>query len=451
MLGMGAMVYGLIEIIMPQNYLTEIKQSLDSEITELIPQLKELSLEESYMYLEKFSKEYGVYFNVKDLNGNAIVRLGEIAYEQDPDAQKKDVLGSKAISKTYIFETKDNKKYLIDVWGDKEIANISQNSLRKTLPYVITISVLVAIIIAYLLTRYITKPILKMSQVSKKMSMMDFRTKVDYIRCDEIGELGKNLNELAISLDAALGELNEANERLQQDIQIEKEMEAKQLDFFSAVSHELKTPITVLKGQLEGMILQIGGYSDREKYLRRSHQVTCSMERLVQEILSVSQLKSSFFTLNIKKINVLNMLKKVVIEQEDLATNKGIDIEINAEQQLCIYADDIFFQKVISNLLNNAIKYTLEFGKIKISSYFNKKVVVIVIENESECIPEEEIDKLFEPFYRREESRSRLTGGSGLGLYIVKIILDLHSFPYQIENTNLGVKISIFCKECNTN
>lgn len=442
---MSVVVYCSIEIIMPKNYLTEIKKSLDDEITALIPQLKELSLEESCTVLEKFSRAYGVSIMVEDLAGESIINVGEIAYEQDPDAGVDELRISKAISKIYTFETKDKNKYIINVWGDKEIAEISQRSLRKTLPYIVGVAVGTAVLIAYFFTRYIARPILKMSQVSRKLSKLDFQTKVDCIRSDEIGELGENLNELAISLDTALTELNEANLKLQQDIQKEKEMETQQLAFFSAVSHELKTPITVIKGQLEGMILKIGGYSDREKYLRRSLQVVCTMDNLVREILSVSQMKSSGFCLNKQRVNVSNILRQVIVEQEDLATNRGIDLEVELDNELWIYADDIFFQKVISNLLSNAIKYATQSSQIKILSYLNDENIIISIENECKPIPEEEIYKLFEPFYRREESRNRSTGGSGLGLYIVKIVLDLHKFSYKFENTVSGVKVTICC------
>ena len=248
-------------------------------------------------------------------------------------------------------------------------------------------------------------------------------------------------------MEKTLEELKGKNQILQNEIEREREMEKKQLAFFSAVSHELKTPITVLKGQLQGMLGGIGGYKDRDKYLRRSYEVTASMEGMIQEILDVSRINSNGFSINRKEVKLSQLVDELVREWEDIATDKGLQIHKELEDRLLICVDKSLFMKVISNLIGNAVKYTAVDGNIWIRVYRHNEQTIFSIENNAENIPEDEIPKLFDPFYRREKSRNRKAGGSGLGLYIVKMIVELHGFNYEFLNTEQGVKIKIICEE----
>ena len=124
--------------------------------------------------------------------------------------------------------------------------------------------------------------------------------------------LAGNLNELSGRLSAALDELKNANAMLLEDVAREKELESRQLAFFSAVSHELKTPITILKGQLQGMLYHVGGYIDRDKYLKRSFEITCSMEQLVMEILTVTRMKASGFTAQIETFDLPALISGIL-------------------------------------------------------------------------------------------------------------------------------------------
>lgn len=241
----------------------------------------------------------------------------------------------------------------------------------------------------------------------------------------------------------ALDELKEKNLLLQRDIMREKQMEQQQLDFFSAVSHELKTPVTVLKGQLQGMLYRVGGYKDRDKYLRRSYEVVNSMDDMIKEILSVARIKSSGFALSRVTIALDKIVQGVIHNLEDIAINKGLQLHIELLEQAGVTVDKALFEKVISNLIGNAIKYTPDNGSVWIRIFREGGNIIFSVENESENIPEAEIPQLFDAFYRRDKSRSRKTGGSGLGLYIVKMILELHGFAYQFYNTEHGVAIKI--------
>lgn len=306
---------------------------------------------------------------------------------------------------------------------------------------------IVSILIALFFARYITRPILKVNEASKRMVKLDFRKPYPEKRSDEIGILGENLNQLAEHLEDTLQELKEKNQILQDEIQREQEMERKQLSFFAAVSHELKTPVTILKGQIQGMISGIGGYKDRDKYLKRSYEVVFSMEGLIQEILDVSRMKSAGFSLNFSTIFLDSIVKGIIQEWEDIATDRGVTLHTEIEEKTEICADRVLFQKVIGNLISNAVKYTPDNGNIWCKVYKNEEGVIFSVENNAEHISEQEIPKLFDAFYRREKSRNRKAGGSGLGLYIVKMIVELHHYECELKNTNQGIEVKIVCKE----
>ena len=211
------------------------------------------------------------------------------------------------------------------------------------------------------------------------------------------------------------------------DIEHEKELEQAQLDFFSAVSHELKTPITIIKGQTEGMILNVGDYQDRNKYLSRSLEIINTMESMVQEILTVSRMKSSKVGLRKEKMDFSDLLKR----------------EYALFPALQIVVDKMLIQKAINNIVSNAILYSPRGSSIYMDAFSKNGSVVFQIENTGVHIPEAEIPKLFDAFYRMEQSRNRKTGGSGLGLYIVKTILEQHNIIYSLKNTDRGVLFSI--------
>ncbi|MDE6318923.1 MAG: HAMP domain-containing histidine kinase, partial [Lachnospiraceae bacterium] len=267
----------------------------------------------------------------------------------------------------------------------------------------------------------------------------DFTWSCTERRSDELGILAHSLNELARKLSVALNDLQAANSRLEADIERERMLEQAQLDFFSAVSHELKTPITVIKGQLEGMLLNVGKYKEREKYLARSLEVVKAMEGMVQEILTISRIKSSETVLQEEIFDFSDMVKREYGLFEDMVVGKGLEWHEDIQQGLMLQGDKALLEKVVNNLVSNAIHYSPKGSDIFITVRSWNGKIQFSIENTGAHLPEDDIPKLFDAFYRVERSRSRQTGGSGLGLYIVKMILEQHGADYQIRNTEQGV------------
>mgnify|MGYP002427410872 FL=1 len=316
-------------------------------------------------------------------------------------------------------------------------------ALQKTLPILSVTILLVSVIAAFFYTWYMTKPIKKISKLSKQMADMNFSGLCPTNRTDEIGVLSHSLNDLSKKLAAALSDLQEANQKLQADIDMERRLEKQRVEFFAAASHELKTPITIIKGQLQGMLYQVGRYKDRETYLAQSLEITDTLGKMVQELLTISRLDTPGYTCKKSNLNLSNFIIDRVTAFEDLFMQKDLTVEQSISPEIYILGDMQLLQKALDNLLGNAAAYSGAGNQVLIKLWKETETTTLTIENTGAHIPDEAISKLFEPFYRVDQSRNRQTGGTGLGLYIVKTILDLHGAKIEITNTIQGVIVSV--------
>ena len=335
------------------------------------------------------------------------------------------------------------ERYTVFISRNTEKQSQVIEALQKVLPVLSAIIFSVSVIMALFYTWYITKPIKEVSKVSEKMAGMDFHSLCPTSRTDEIGVLSRSLNDLSGKLGTALSDLQEANQKLQADIEKEHELERQRIEFFSAASHELKTPITIIKGQLEGMLYQVGRYKDREIYLAQSLEVTNTLEKMVQELLTISRLDRPEYCCKKSDIDFSGLINERLIAYEDLLIQKELTIEKSIPPDFHIWGDMQLLQKVLDNLLGNAITYSGTGNRIIVNLWKEADKVNLTIENTGVHIPDEDIPKLFEAFYRVEQSRNRQTGGTGLGLYIVKTILDLHRAEIKIANSTQGVIVSV--------
>lgn len=324
---------------------------------------------------------------------------------------------------------------------DKESQVIE--ALQKSLPVLSVIIFVVSVIAAFFYTWYITKPIKKISKLSEQMAAMDFNGICPTNRTDEIGTLSHNLNDLSKKLAIALSELQAANQKLQADIDMERQLERQRIEFFSATSHELKTPITIIKGQLQGMLYQVGRYKDRETYLAQSLEVTNTLEKMVQELLTISRLDTTGYTCKKSNIDFSKLINEQLIAYEDLFMQKELNVEKSIMPEIYVLGDIQLLEKVLDNLLGNAAAYSGAGNHILVKSWSEFEKVNLTIENTGVHISEEDIPKLFEAFYRVDHSRNRQTGGTGLGLYIVKTILEVHKAEIKIANSVQGVIVSV--------
>ena len=290
--------YGFIAWLVPQTYSTDLDAALDKEVNALISELECIAGADSGFLFDEFLLNNTVLLQLYDDNGREIALPSQYNHdfpnEVDDDIVFEVEISTYGATHNYLFHFLDSEMvYTLSVAGNAEPVNQLMDTIENIVPLLAVMVVFLSIIGAVLYSRYVTRPVIEISRVSEKMSGLDFTWDCTESRSDELGILAHSLNELSRKLSSALNDLQEANVQLEADIERERMLEQAQLDFFSAVSHELKTPVTVIKGQLEGMLLNVGKYKERDKYLARSLEVVKSMEGMVQEILIVSRIKSS--------------------------------------------------------------------------------------------------------------------------------------------------------------
>lgn len=312
--------------------------------------------------------------------------------------------------------------------------NQTEKALLKVLPTLAIFILCLSFTVSFFYSYSITRPILRLSKVSEKMAVLDFSFQCNENRRDEIGILSQNLNSLSRHLSSALSELKKANQTLQRDMERERQLKKQQTTFFSAASHELKTPITILKGQLSGMLAGIDIYQNRDKYLARSLAVTNRMEALVKEILTISRIQTVDSLVTASSCSLFQMVNQVMEQLQELMEQFQHTYEMDIPTDFLLQGDETLLKRAITNLLSNAILYSPFGSRIQILLQKQEKGNSLQIENSGVTIPEEAIPYLFDAFYRVETSRNRETGGSGLGLYLAKRIFDLHGYTCCIFN-----------------
>ena len=420
-------MYGIVIKVMPNNYRSVTLSNYTEEIKNLVSELESESLEEGINEIYNFCIDYSANAELK--GNDTIYRFGEATNEEGT---------TQTISSGVTF-IDSNENYILSLSVSEGTVNQIMVTFLKITPAILLLIFLISIISAQIISRVITKPVIDISYISKKLTKLDMTWRCNTSRTDEIGILANNLDTMAKRLNETLNELTVANKQLQKDIEKEKEREKLQTEFFRAVSHELKTPLTIIKGELEGMICEVGEYKDKKKYLKHSLKVANEMENLIKEILSVAMMKDENFKLNMKNLNFTNIIKKAYRKYQGIAEDKGIEIITDIQDDYEFTGDERLLENAISNVVGNAVIYSPKNEKVFID--FNDKVMKI--ENTGIHIEKEALKQLFNPFFRVDKARSRNTGGSGLGLYITKTIFDYHNISYKVENTKRGVLFTI--------
>lgn len=287
------------------------------------------------------------------------------------------------------------------------------SALLKLLPFLLALIFSVSLLVAWICSRIIVRPITEISEISRRMANLDMTWECRINRTDEIGVLANSLNSMSHNLSNTMMELETANQHLKQDMEHIDELNKQRQYFFATASHELKTPITIIKGQVESMIMGIGRYKDTHEVLPETLKEIENMEQLVKEILSISKLEMNAIN-HMEFISLTDILKRVCEHLAPLATEKNIHVNNNISADIILMGNEPLLEKAVHNIINNAIRHSPNRAEMKIDLSPQSLCVI----NSGVNIPKEDLDKLFTPFYRVEKSHNRLTGGSGLGLYL---------------------------------
>lgn len=306
--------------------------------------------------------------------------------------------------------------------------------------YLYLAAILLIIILSLIYSNMISKPLVSLNKTARKMAELDFTTKSDIKSNDEVGSLSDTLNFLSDKLDTTIKELNSANDKLKSDIDHERNLEKMHKEFVAGVSHELKTPISIIEGYAEGLKDGIAEDYDKDFYIDVIIDEAKKMGDLVSDMLDLSQLDTGNYKLNPRDFYIYDLVYEIVKRYSNILKQKKITVSIDTfAYDVSVYADRLRIEQVIYNIFTNAVKHTEGNGKIIINIKDSISEVIVEIENEGEHIPEDELDKIWDRFYKVDKSRNRNQGGTGLGLAIAKNILTLQKSKFGVLNTEIGV------------
>ncbi|MFD1956462.1 sensor histidine kinase [Paenibacillus thailandensis] len=309
--------------------------------------------------------------------------------------------------------------------------------------YVFCIGLVFALILAFLYAGIVTKPLRNLNESARKLADLDFSGRTRLNRRDEIGELGRSFDSLADNLQRTLAELHEANDKLKEDIERERRLERMRRRFVAGVSHELKTPISLIGGYAEGLRDNVANGAKRERYAEIILDETRRMSAIVADMLDLSYLESGQYALQWETFDLWPLLTESAERAEIMGKDKNIRIVVvrpeSGEGTPPVRGDRMRIGQVLTNLLSNAVRHSSPGGSVILSVRAADAEAEISVYNEGDPIPEDELSRIWGHFYRTDQSRSRESGGTGIGLAVVRQIVRLHGGRYGAFNAGEGV------------
>lgn len=324
-----------------------------------------------------------------------------------------------------------------------ESVKISNNFLYLIAGMTILIS---AVIVSYVSKKF-TEPILELNSIAKKMANLDFSHKYEIADTgDEINNLGKSINAMSDKLEKTIKQLRNTNIELEKDIEEKSKIDEMRKSFISDVSHELKTPIALIQGYSEGLLENVNTDEESRKfYAEVILDETNKMDVLVKQLLELMKLEYGKREFNDAKFNIVELEKEVVRKCKVMLEEKDVKVEFATTDEINVLADSFYIEQVISNYLTNAIKHVKEINGNKIIRIENdvnieKKKVRVKVFNTGSNIKEEDLSRIWNRFYKVDESRNRNDGGTGIGLAFVKAIMSNYNNSYGVINVEGGVE-----------
>jgi signal transduction histidine kinase len=441
-------VYLTLFLVTPYSSVKKNREYIEIESQTLADKCMNLSKAEAERLIYGFASRTGTYTELMEAE-NYLEREDSMREDSDKqehvkDSSETELTNSELLTYPLHFSDQQQEYMLCITRSDDRVQSFQQNII-KSIPTVLIIALILSIIGSRIFSYYMKKPIVRMSRIAERMAEQDFDWYCPDERDDEIGRLAKSLNKLSDELSAALEKLSDKNLYLKNEITLEKERERRRMLFFSGVSHELKTPISVVIGQIEGMRSGIGVYKDRDKYLEKCSNTLNELVSFINEILLVSHIDMGDMDAQ-EIVKIDSILDEEIAFYDGLITEKNIELEYEVPDNVDFRGNEQLLKKALGNILGNAFKYTPEGGKVSVRLESQKEAenksgkVNLTITNSPAHIDEQHLPHLFEAFYRADTSNK---DGSGLGLYITGMVLEMFGAEYKIENTEDGVKFKV--------
>lgn len=367
--------------------------------------------------------------SIKDFQTDLVLKeSNQIQYSiQTMDYEKNDIKYKLLIKP---IKEKDGSVTYIYAMASLQPVDEAVQMVQDYYIYIIAFVVVLIFLASFYYSKQIAKPLLVINDTTKKIAHLDFTEKIPITSKDEIGDLSKNINVLSNKLHSHIGQL-------EQDIEKERKLEKTRKEFISGVSHELKTPLSIMKSCIS--ILKDGvAEHKKEYYFQAMEREVDKMDTLILDMLELAKFESGTYKMKKDLFYIDTVIEdiceqlSVEIEKKELHVHKNIySVEVIANQNR--------IEQVIVNFITNAIRYTPNKEDIIISTIDEKDRIKVCIENKGAHIEEGQLDKIWDRFYRVDTARQRSQGGTGLGLAISKNILELHNAEYGVKNTEDGV------------
>lgn len=291
------------------------------------------------------------------------------------------------------------------------------------------------------ISRSFSQPILDLASIARRMSQLDFDAHYDVSTEDEIGQLGSDMNFLSDTLKETIGELKSANNELQNDIENKIQIDDMRKEFLSNVSHELKTPIALIQGYAEGLKENINDDPEsRDFYLDVIVDEANKMNNMVKKLLDLNHIEFGDSPISIERFDIVELINAVLSATDILVRQKEAKVIFEQKSPVYVWADEYMTEEVITNYISNALNHISGDKRIEINIEKMEGKVRISVFNTGENIPEDELDKVWIKFYKVDKARTREYGGSGVGLSIVKAIMNAHNRECGVVNKEDGVQ-----------
>ncbi|QWG47112.1 HAMP domain-containing histidine kinase [Bacillus mycoides] len=367
--------------------------------------------------------------NIKEFQADLLLKeSNQIQYStQTMDYEKNDIKYKLLIKP---IKEKDGSVTYIYAMASLQPVDEAVQMVQDYYIYIVAFVVILIFLASFYYSKQIAKPLLKINDTTKKIAHLDFTEKIPITSKDEIGDLSQNINTLSNKLHSHIGQL-------EQDIEKERKLENTRKEFISGVSHELKTPLSIMKSCIS--ILKDGvAEHKKDYYFQAMEKEVDKMDILILDMLELAKFESGTYNMKMDSFYIDGVIEEICeqlsseIEKKELSVHKHIcPAEVVGNQNR--------IAQVIVNFITNAIRYTPNKEDIIISAIDEKNHIKVCIENKGAHIEEEQLDKIWDRFYRVDAARKRSQGGTGLGLAISKNILELHNAEYGVKNTEDGV------------
>lgn len=346
------------------------------------------------------------------------------------------------------------KMYYMEMWGKLETGGYFlirtpvesiQESVKLSnqfLMYVGIVAIVLSALVIHGVTKKLTRPIRDLAKISEEMTGLNFEAKYVPNGTIEVDELGDNMNQLSETLEKTISELKTANNELKSDIERKEKIDEMRQEFLANVSHELKTPIALIQGYAEG--LMEGAFEDEENkafYCEVIMDEANKMNNLVKNLLELNQIEFGNEQIAFSRVDIVGLIHGVLSSFKLTCEQRGVQIFFEAKGPVYVWGDEFKIEEVFQNFLTNAIHHAEGEKKIEICvAPWRKNNIEISVFNTGKPIPEEDISRIWEKFYKVDKARTREYGGNGIGLSIVKAIMDSMHKPFGVENFDNGVR-----------